>query len=242
MEKTAAKFQVGQIAVLNHSKKILPFLILESIWNDGWFYKWNSRNAASEHMIRELTPQEVGGSKCENCADLETLFEMQQKRMRKATKLWQEATGKHEVFPDLGNLLDWLIERAPSPAQGTPEPPNAKLQRKLIGNLLTRWELMTNDFKSVVDEQERDFYQAMHELVRSVDSGEFWPEPSALAGPQNGQGWEQQLKDIRAALDDALDWLRTRQYDNVGVAIKQAMHYVALPAPPTGDAPHKEGR
>lgn len=109
-EKTEPKFQVGQIAVLNHSKKTLPFVILEAIWNDGWFYKWNSRNAASEHMVRGLTPQEVGLAKCANCDDLNHLFELQNTRMDKATKLWQDATGKHDILPDLGDLLDWLME------------------------------------------------------------------------------------------------------------------------------------
>lgn len=52
--------------------------------------------------------------------------------------------------------------------------PQNDLQRRLIGNLLTRWELMTNDFKSVVDEQERDFFAAMYELVKAVDAGNFW--------------------------------------------------------------------
>lgn len=42
-------------------------------------------------------------------------------------------------------------------------------------------------------------------------------------GEANGQ----QLKDIRAALDDALNYLRTEQYENVGVFIKQAMFYAA---------------
>lgn len=118
MNKTEAKFQVGQIAVLKHSKKVLPFVILEAVWNYGWFYKWNSRNAAAEHMVRELTPQEVGAAKCENCADMESLFELQQQRMRKATALWQEATGEHDTFPDLGTLLDWLMERGAT-TQGT---------------------------------------------------------------------------------------------------------------------------
>lgn len=55
------------------------------------------------------------------------------------------------------------------------------IQRKIIGNLLTRWELMANDFKSVIDENERNFYAAMHDLVKAVDGGEFWPNPEAAA-------------------------------------------------------------
>lgn len=40
------------------------------------------------------------------------LFDLQQKRMTEATKLWQWATGKHDVLPDLGDLLNWLMIRA----------------------------------------------------------------------------------------------------------------------------------
>lgn len=122
IKKTEPKFQVGQIAILKHSKKILPFVILEAIWEEGgWFYRWNSRNAASEHMIRELTPQEVGAAKCENCADMESLFEMEQQRMIKATKLWREATGKHDTSPDLGSLLDWLMDRGSAQPGDAPQ-------------------------------------------------------------------------------------------------------------------------
>ncbi|MFA5715470.1 MAG: hypothetical protein WC998_07010 [Candidatus Paceibacterota bacterium] len=41
-------------------KKQLPFRIIDIYWHDGWFYFWNSKNAASESMIRELTPIEKG--------------------------------------------------------------------------------------------------------------------------------------------------------------------------------------
>ena len=40
---------------------------------------------------------------------LNTLFDMQQTRMKKATKLWQQATGKKDTLPDLGVLLEWLM-------------------------------------------------------------------------------------------------------------------------------------
>ena len=42
---------------------------------------------------------------------LEDLYDLQDKRMRRATKMWQNAHRKHDVFPDLGRLLDWLMER-----------------------------------------------------------------------------------------------------------------------------------
>jgi len=42
--------------------------------------------------------------------ELEAVFAMQQTRLDKATKLWQDATGKHDTLPDLGVLLDWLMD------------------------------------------------------------------------------------------------------------------------------------
>ncbi len=41
--------------------------------------------------------------------ELWAVFNMQQTRMGKATKLWQQATGEHHTLPDLGVLLDWLM-------------------------------------------------------------------------------------------------------------------------------------
>ena len=39
------------------------------------------------------------------------LFQLQHRRMKKATEMWQEATGENDVQPDLGVLLDWLMEQ-----------------------------------------------------------------------------------------------------------------------------------
>ena len=61
MEKTEPKFKVGQIVVMISLKKNLPFRITEVLWDDGWFYRWNRNNSASEGMLRELTPTERGG-------------------------------------------------------------------------------------------------------------------------------------------------------------------------------------
>jgi hypothetical protein len=52
------KFRVGQVVVLNSTGKQLPFKILEVIWHDGWFYRWNRNNCASEGMLRSLTDEE----------------------------------------------------------------------------------------------------------------------------------------------------------------------------------------
>jgi len=44
-------------------------------------------------------------------AELEALFALQQTRMAEATHMWQEATGKQDLLPDLGDLLAWLMVR-----------------------------------------------------------------------------------------------------------------------------------
>lgn len=44
--------------------------------------------------------------------NLNRLFDMQHRRMGKATLAWRDATGREHVSPDLGDLLQWLMERA----------------------------------------------------------------------------------------------------------------------------------
>jgi hypothetical protein len=41
--------------------------------------------------------------------DLEALFRLQRTRMTEATKVWRETTHQHDVSPDLGDLLAWLL-------------------------------------------------------------------------------------------------------------------------------------
>jgi len=41
--------------------------------------------------------------------DHNTARDIQRKATLKADKMWQEATGNNDVFPDLGKLLDWLM-------------------------------------------------------------------------------------------------------------------------------------
>ncbi len=45
-----------------------------------------------------------------DCAELQQLFDLQYTRMGEATKFWREATGRHDVMPDLGDLLAWLVD------------------------------------------------------------------------------------------------------------------------------------
>ena len=42
-------------------------------------------------------------------AEHRALFQLQHRRMKKATAMWQEATGEKDVHPDLGVLLDCLM-------------------------------------------------------------------------------------------------------------------------------------
>ena len=55
------KFKVGQIVVMKSIKQELPFRIIGSMYEAGeWFYQWNRKNYAAEHMLRELTAEEKG--------------------------------------------------------------------------------------------------------------------------------------------------------------------------------------
>lgn len=44
-------------------------------------------------------------------AELNALFDLQHTRMAEATQLWRRETGRENVSPDLGRLLEWLMER-----------------------------------------------------------------------------------------------------------------------------------
>ncbi len=41
--------------------------------------------------------------------ELEALFDLQRTRIKEAEKMWQKATGKEAIFPDLGELLSWFM-------------------------------------------------------------------------------------------------------------------------------------
>lgn len=59
------KFKVGQVVVMNATKQQIPFRIRGVEWHDGWFYQWNRRNWASEHMLRRLSDEEKGSNENE---------------------------------------------------------------------------------------------------------------------------------------------------------------------------------
>jgi hypothetical protein len=59
--KPEPKFKIGQVVMIQHLRKAMPFKILAVTYeDDGWYYKWNRNNYASEAMIRELTKVEKG--------------------------------------------------------------------------------------------------------------------------------------------------------------------------------------
>jgi hypothetical protein len=54
-------FSVGQIAVMKSLKREMPFRVTSVDWIDGdWFYGWDSKNVAHQHMVRKATLEEIG--------------------------------------------------------------------------------------------------------------------------------------------------------------------------------------
>ena len=45
-------------------------------------------------------------------ADNGAMMEIRHQRTVEVDREWQQATGQHDLFPDLGTLIDWLRERA----------------------------------------------------------------------------------------------------------------------------------
>jgi hypothetical protein len=68
-----------------------------------------SENGKFQKRTQQLET-ELNEAKTE-LAELESLFELQHKRSLEAMKLWQDAHNEPDVWPDLGKLLTWLLER-----------------------------------------------------------------------------------------------------------------------------------
>ena len=69
------------------------------------------------HLYREVQgdPWELGDPmELTELADYKALFDLQQERMKEATALWraEDPDGRALILPDLGDLLDWLMNRA----------------------------------------------------------------------------------------------------------------------------------
>jgi hypothetical protein len=86
----------------------------------------NAEGTKRLHLIKSLVREQgADGDKCwlivqletealeagVRISELEALFALQQIRMAEATRMWQAATGKQDVLPDLGDLLAWLMAR-----------------------------------------------------------------------------------------------------------------------------------
>ncbi len=63
-------------------------------------------------MRRKSTPTEKRIKKLKSqLLEYEHLFSIQSSRLAEATKFWREETGKHDCSPDLGELLEFLMDR-----------------------------------------------------------------------------------------------------------------------------------
>lgn len=61
MDKAEPKFKVGQIVIIKSGNRAIPFRILGMMYEyDEWYYQWNRKNFAAEHMIRSLSIEEIG--------------------------------------------------------------------------------------------------------------------------------------------------------------------------------------
>lgn len=70
-QRPAPRFKVGQVVIMRSVKKELPFRVTEVILSEGeWFYGWDKRNLASEHMIRPLSIDEIGSDELSKLAEM----------------------------------------------------------------------------------------------------------------------------------------------------------------------------
>lgn len=85
----------------------------QSAWRNSIAYVLN--NPAEIELIGVAPHLEIRGALAPVAAivaeniELNRLFDLQQTRMAEATNRWREATGNHEILPDLGNLLEWML-------------------------------------------------------------------------------------------------------------------------------------
>ncbi len=61
--------------------------------------------------VNEILEEELGPVEAaERIAELEESFDLYYDAIQRGTKLWQKATGLHEVLPDTGELVAWLLD------------------------------------------------------------------------------------------------------------------------------------
>lgn len=75
--------------------------------------KHNCGHAAFEVAIEDVRQLELENAELKTeLKGLRSLFELQHKRVVEADKLWQKAHDQPNVWPDLGELIDWLLSMA----------------------------------------------------------------------------------------------------------------------------------
>lgn len=106
----------------------------------------------SQCGLRTITRQNLKDSERlyyqEELEELRALFNLQQKRMRKATELWQRETGQIHVFPDLGDLLEWLMLKARPNSKPKPRYVEKGPRVKAIYTVLRRVHAGNNEWLS----------------------------------------------------------------------------------------------
>jgi len=79
----------------------------------AWCDKAKAAEATCKSLLEQSSRREAQALEAGvRIAELEALFALQQTRMAEATEAWHKATGKHDVLPDLGDLLAWLMTRS----------------------------------------------------------------------------------------------------------------------------------
>lgn len=82
----------------------------------------DARDDAAD-MLRQLADMRKQLSAAESLStEYQVLFDLQQTRLGKATAAWraESPADRAHVIPDLGRLLDWLLDREPTPIKGSP--------------------------------------------------------------------------------------------------------------------------
>jgi len=86
----------------------------EELLNRFWPILEQQREATWWNDIKPIITAAMKKAREEAEAELneyKTLFDLQQQRMKAATRMWQQATNNYDILPDLGNLLKWLMDR-----------------------------------------------------------------------------------------------------------------------------------
>jgi len=83
-------------------------IIKKKLEKEAWIY-WVD-DPASRELSKDAEPDVLW--LISELEQLNALFDLQHTRTQKAEHLWRIATGNHNIVPDLGVLIDWLIRKA----------------------------------------------------------------------------------------------------------------------------------